>query len=135
MVMNLYAVRLVPQQDLKQALVRWVDKNAVEAGCILTAVGSLSRATLRFAGQSEATVLEQPFEVISLSGTLAKGGVHLHLAIADASGQMRGGHLMDGCLIRTTAEIVIGDLNQFAFSRVFDRQTGYRELTIERLMS
>lgn len=132
--MNLYALRLSPGNDLKQMLNDLVDKNGLEAGCIITAVGSLTQAALRFAGQSETTVLTRPFEILSLSGTLSGHGLHLHMAIADGSGQTLGGHVMAGCLIRTTAEIVVGDLQQFVFRRVPDDQTGFRELVIDRLM-
>ncbi|MEO0537919.1 MAG: PPC domain-containing DNA-binding protein [Cyanobacteria bacterium P01_A01_bin.123] len=133
--MNLYALRLSPGDDLRLALSDLVDKNGLEAGCVITAVGSLSQAALRFAEQTETTVLTRPFEILSLSGTLSVHGLHLHMAIADGEGQTLGGHMMTGCLIRTTAEIVIGDLDQFVFRRVLDTQTGYRELNIDQFSS
>ncbi|MGF1460657.1 MAG: hypothetical protein ACFBSG_16730 [Leptolyngbyaceae cyanobacterium] len=37
---------------------------------------------------------------------------------------------MPGCLIYTTAEIVVGVLSGVQFHRQIDEQTGYRELTI-----
>lgn len=133
--MNLYALRLSPGDDLKLSLSDLVDKNGLEAGCIITAVGSLSQAALRFAGQTETTVMPRMFEIVSLAGTLSGHGLHLHMAIADGDGHMLGGHVMPGCLIRTTAEIVVGDLEQFVFKRTLDAQTGHRELTVDRLMS
>jgi predicted DNA-binding protein with PD1-like motif len=68
-----------------------------------------------------------------LVGTLSLEGIHLHLAIADAQGHTRGGHLMPGCLIHTTAEIAIVGLDGVRFRRLPDEQTGYRELVIEPL--
>ncbi|MBD0267145.1 MAG: DNA-binding protein [Cyanobacteria bacterium Co-bin8] len=129
----MHALRLVPGQDLKQALGELAQAHEIQAGIILTAVGSLRQAALRFAGQSEATVLLGPFELVSLVGTLSVEGLHLHGAIADAQGHTLGGHIMEGCLIYTTAEIVVGEVSQTAFRRQVDACTGYRELVIEAL--
>jgi predicted DNA-binding protein with PD1-like motif len=42
-----------------------------------------------------------------------------------------GGHLVRGCIVNTTAELVIGDLPEVEFHRRLDPATGYRELSIE----
>ncbi len=49
------------------------------------------------------------FEIVSLTGTLAESGSHLHAAISDNIGNIIGGHLKKGSIIYTTAEIVIGN--------------------------
>lgn len=128
-------MRLPPGADLKQSLQGFAQQHAIAAGVIVTAVGSLHQASLRFASQDQATLLTGRFEIVSLVGTLSVAGVHLHLAIADREGQVRGGHLMPGCLIYTTAEIVVGALAELTFTRVLDAQTGYRELAIAPLSS
>ncbi|MEM1279927.1 MAG: PPC domain-containing DNA-binding protein [Cyanobacteria bacterium P01_D01_bin.6] len=128
-----YCWRLSPGADLKQSLQAFAESYAVTAGCILTTVGSLQQASLRFAGQDSATVLTDRFEIVSLVGTLSRSGMHLHLAIADSQGQTLGGHVMPGCLIYTTAEIVVGILPELTFQRQLDDQTGYRELAITDL--
>ncbi len=48
---------------------------AEQAGCVLSAVGSLSVAQLRFAGAAEGTTLHGDLEILSLAGTLAPNGV------------------------------------------------------------
>ncbi|MBD0336813.1 MAG: DNA-binding protein [Cyanobacteria bacterium Co-bin13] len=131
----MHALRLVPGQDLKQTLGELAQVRQIRAGIILTAVGSLRQAALRFAGQPETTVLAGPFELVSLVGTLSVEGLHLHGAIADSQGRMLGGHIMDGCLIYTTAEIVVGEVPQTLFRRQVDPYTGYRELVIEAIDS
>lgn len=127
----MYALRLLPGQDLKQALREFSEDKQLQAGIILTAVGSLHQATLRFAGQNEATLLAGPFEIVSLAGTLSVHGMHLHGAIANAQGRTLGGHIMEGCLIHTTAEIAIAEVPQVVFRREPDPQTGYCELVIQ----
>ena len=101
-----------------------------QAGCVISAVGSLSVAQLRLAGAAEATAIHGELEILSLSGTLSPDGAHLHIAIADGSGAVIGGHLCAGSLVRTTAELVIGLLPDWQFSRELDPATGYPELRI-----
>ncbi|HEY9738403.1 MAG TPA: PPC domain-containing DNA-binding protein [Trichocoleus sp.] len=124
----LHPLRLGPGQDLKQALSDHAQQQSIQAGAIVTAVGSLQQAALRFAAQAEATVLQGPFELVSLVGTLSVYGLHLHCAIADSTGRTAGGHVMPGCLIYTTAEIVMAEVPEVVFQRRLDAQTGYREL-------
>jgi len=126
------AIRLAPFQDLRNSLDSLVNVHQIEAGCILSCAGSLRQAAIRFADQNEATVLSDKFEIVSLSGTLSKNGSHLHIAISDGTGKTIGGHLMEGCLIYTTAEIVIGILPELKFLREYDQASGYRELVIYR---
>ncbi len=128
--MKVFALRLKPDQDLRQNLKNFAKEKNIKAGFILTAIGSLKQATIRFANQSISTVLNDKFEIISLNGTLATTGIHLHIAIADKEGKILAGHLDDGCLIYTTAEIVIGASEEFTFIRTIDKQTGYKELEI-----
>lgn len=131
--MRTIALRLHPGDDLRQCLTQFAHDRQLQAGCVLTAIGSLHPATLRFANQPDATTLDDWFEVITLAGTLSVHGVHLHMAIANQRGEMLGGHLMDGCLIYTTAEIVIAELAGVVFERAIDYQTGFLELNISPL--
>jgi predicted DNA-binding protein with PD1-like motif len=129
--MKIFALRLKPNQDLKESLKNFVISNNIEAGFILTTVGSLKQATLRFANQNDSKVLQDKFEIVSLVGTLSTHGIHLHISISDKDGKTIGGHLEKGCLIYTTAEIVIGVSENFIFLRKVDENTGYKELEIQ----
>ena len=104
----------------------------MRAGFILTAVGSMQNATIRLADQKEPTTFAGKFEIVSLVGTMGQDGIHLHISIADSDGKTIGGHLVDGCLIYTTAEIVIGEAQGLTFSREQNEQTGFKELKIRR---
>ncbi len=131
--MNITALRLQPQQDLKAELETFVQSKEIEAACIVTCVGSLTQAVLRFAGQPDGTLLEGKFEIVSLTGVMSRHGSHYHMAIADPTGRTLGGHVMPGCLIYTTAEIIIGILPHLSFRRELDPVTTYRELAIESI--
>jgi predicted DNA-binding protein with PD1-like motif len=98
---------------------------------VLTCVGSLTRAVLRFANQEEAVTLEGYFEIVSLTGVFSQEGGHYHIAIADGEGRTYGAHLMYGSAVYTTAEIVLANLDNVRFARAFDPQTGYPELDIQ----
>jgi predicted DNA-binding protein with PD1-like motif len=125
------ALRLLPQADLKLSLANLVEEQSIQAGFILTCVGSLSRASLRLAGASQTVIFNESFEIVSLVGTLCRDGLHLHISLSREDGSTIGGHLMDGSLIRTTAELVIGDLKSYHFSRKLDSDTSYKELVTE----
>ena len=129
--MKIFATRLKPNQDLKESLKSFVQQNNIQSGFILTAVGSLKQATLRFANRDNAQVFNERFEIVSLVGTLSIHGIHLHISLSDKNGKTIGGHLVDGCIIYTTAEIVIGVSEDFIFVRTVDETTGYKELEIQ----
>lgn len=130
--MKTFPLRLHPGEDLKQSLVALAEKNEIRAGLILTCVGSLTRAALRLADQPETSFFEGKFEIVSLVGTLGPDGPHLHISVSDPAGQTLGGHLQEGSLIYTTAEIVLADLEDWVFLREIDPQTSYDELVPKR---
>ena len=126
-----HALRLVPGQDLSLALKEWTIANNIQAAAIVTCVGSLSQSHLRLANRDSGSRFHQKMEILALSGTLSPDGPHLHVSLADGDGRCIGGHILDGCLVHTTAEIVICELPGIQFSRQFDEKTGYRELKIQ----
>lgn len=128
--MQIHAIRLTPGQDLKLALSAYAVEHAIAAAWIITCVGSLTEYHLRFANQQQGTVKTGFFEILSLSGTLSIHGSHLHTAVADSEGRVTGGHLLEGCRIYTTAEIVIGESSELVFRREDDVVTGWKELVI-----
>ena len=129
--MTAHAFRLHPGDDLKQSILAFAAAQPIRAGCVVTCVGSLRRAVLRFADRREGTELPgNRYEIVSLVGTVGEGGAHLHIALSDGDGRMVGGHLLDGCLVYTTAEIVLAELPGLVFRRERDPATGFRELEI-----
>ena len=128
--MKVVPLRLKPGDDLRRTLEAWLGEQQEQAGCVISAVGSLSLAQLRLAGATQATAIHGELEIVSLSGTLSPDGIHLHIAIADSSGTVIGGHLCAGSLVRTTAELVIGLLPEWRFRRELEPVTGYTELQI-----
>jgi predicted DNA-binding protein with PD1-like motif len=88
--MKIFAIRLKPDQDLKESLRIFVKQNDIQSGFILTAVGSLKQATLRFANQNNSQLFEERFEIVSLVGTLSIHGIHLHISLSDKTAKPSG---------------------------------------------
>ncbi len=127
-----HALRLRPGDDLRDALLAYVAQHQIKAGAVLTCVGSLTVATLRLANQEGPTEYRGHFEIVSLVGTLSStGGAHLHLSVSDSTGRTLGGHLLAGCRVYTTAEIVLAELPELEFVRETDPTFGYKELVVK----
>ncbi|MCK5632884.1 DNA-binding protein [bacterium] len=130
--MKTYAVRLLPDQDLMKELEKIVVKNNIKAGFIISCLGSLKKAHLRMPGGKTFQHFEGLFEILCLNGTLSVNGSHLHVAMSVfPEGNVLGGHVLEeGCIINTTAEIVIGELDSVEFTRKLDERTGFNELKV-----
>ena len=129
---KVHILRLQPFEDLRQALKAFASDKNLKAGFVVSGMGSLTVASLRFASAKETTILNGPFEIVSLSGSLFCEGVHLHMSVSDGKGQVFGGHLMDGSLVRTTAELILQSYPDVSMTRSLDQQTGFLELDFLR---
>ena len=127
---SIHAFRLKPGQDLRKEIELYVKENNIGAGWISACVGSLSRYALRFANQDQPNMGSGHFEIVSITGTVSTNGSHIHVSISDETGKTIGGHLLEGAIIYTTAEIVIQSSSEFSFIRAKDGTTPWEELQI-----
>ncbi len=127
----MHAFRILPGEDLKVQIEKKVQQNGWNAVAVVSAVGSLNEAKIRFANRKDASEISGKLEIVSLSGTLGSGGSHLHISVSDSSGHTLGGHLTEGCSVYTTAEIVLAVLKDIDFRREPDSTYGYRELKVK----
>jgi len=107
--MRTLPLKLGPGSDLRRSL----EQLAIEQGAsgfVLGVVGNLSRAAFQCAGRSAPTILEGDLEIITLQGTVAPDGVHLHLSLSDSDCQVWGGHLEPGTLVLKGADLLVGFL-------------------------
>ena len=132
--MKTFPIRLTPGQDLRAALEAAVQSQNCRAAFVLSCIGSLSTAGIRLAGAAQPTRLTESMEILTLSGTVAVDGgktaSHMHMAISTATGQVLGGHVATGCIVLTTAEVLLALLPDWQFTREPDAETGYDELVI-----
>ena len=128
--MKTLPLRLCPGDDLRAALDAALASTGAEAAFVVSGIGSLREARVRFAGREAAHHVVGDLEILTLSGTLGRDGSHLHASLADADGRVFGGHVAPGCVVRTTAEILVVVLDEVRFAREADPRTGYAELAI-----
>ena len=127
-----HAIRLKPGEDLRTSIQAFVKANDIKAGWISACAGSLINYNIRFANQPDGNKGSGHFEIVSLTGTLSINGSHIHISVSDNTGKTIGGHLLDGCIIYTTAEIIIGQSKNLVFKREKDGTTPWEELQIEK---
>jgi len=129
--MKIYTFRLKPDQDLFDSIEAFVADKKIEAGCVLSAVGSLTHATLRLANRDYYNEYEGHFEIVSMTGTVATSGSHIHVSISDGDGVTLGGHLVSGSKIYTTAEIILAVFDDVIYKReLLENDSGYEELVV-----
>jgi len=130
--MQTFTFRLKSGQDLFNEIEAAVTERNIEAGCVLSAVGSLTHATLRLANRDDYSDYEGPFEIVSMTGTVSVHGSHLHISISDGDGRTIGGHLVAGCQIYTTTEMVLAIFEDVVYMREYAEDSGYEELVVKK---
>eukprot|EP00306_Pavlova_sp_CCMP459_P011206 CAMPEP_0185184398 /NCGR_PEP_ID=MMETSP1140-20130426/2560_1 /TAXON_ID=298111 /ORGANISM="Pavlova sp., Strain CCMP459" /LENGTH=191 /DNA_ID=CAMNT_0027750467 /DNA_START=65 /DNA_END=640 /DNA_ORIENTATION=+ len=137
--MGVHVLRLQPGDDIVASLRMFAQEREINAGCVLSCVGSTSRTTLRPAGLDIGRVFGgegagETFEIVSLVGTFSADAHNLHMAVSGKDCTTYGGCVLFGCTVHTTAEIVVGEVQgRTRFIREKDDMTGYKELRIEQL--
>ena len=128
--METLPLRLSPGMDLREALEAAMATRLCRAAFVMSGIGSLRCARLRRAGNPEPDSLDGDLEILTLAGTISPDGSHLHMSVADAQGRVSGGHVAHGCVVRTTAEVLLLLLPEWSFTRELDPATGFAELVI-----
>lgn len=131
--MKEHIMKLMPGEDLIIALDKYCKKFEIEAAFIGTVVGSLQKVVFRKGHNQSVQELKGPFEIVSCVGTLSKNGMHIHLSVSDDNFQVYGGHVVSGCLVQSTAEIVIVAMENHQLSRMKGEMTDFKELRIQEI--
>ena len=127
-----HAIRLVRGNDLKKEIINYCKNNNIDAGVIISAVGCINHLHIRLAEAKNYIDNDAHYEIVSITGTVSKDDVHIHISVSDNTGTTIGGHLKDGTIVDTTCEVVIYELKDYIFTREFDKSTGYDELVVKK---
>ena len=128
--MKEHVFRLRRGEDLRVALENYAQENKIGAAVILSCVGCVSEARIRDASGKTVRHIPKHCEIVSATGTVSRQRLHVHISLSNEDMHTFGGHLAYGCIINTTAEIVLLELESCQFGSEFDPQTGYQELAI-----
>ena len=131
--MKTYVVLLRRGMDLLQSIEKYCKDNQIKAGVILSGVGCVTKGRVRDASGVTIVDIDEPMEIVSLMGTVSEKRCHLHVSFSKEDLTVIGGHLVIGCIINTTCELVIGELENCVFDVTFDEETGYDELIVKSL--
>ena len=120
--------RLMENEDLLDSITSVAVEAKVSAGFFFL-IGTLKTAKLGFfhEGKYNAIEMKQPLEIVSCLGNISiKDGkvfAHAHAAVSDGEGRVLGGHVMSGCIIGVTGELVLVEAANISLTREFDRKT------------
>ncbi|TFG34964.1 DNA-binding protein [Candidatus Thorarchaeota archaeon] len=128
-------VRLEPGEDILKSIVRAVNEHSISSG-YLSLIGAVSSVHLgyfdRDANVYRDFTIHEDLEIVSCVGNVSKHNgdnvVHAHVVASNEKGQCYGGHLMEGCTVSVTIEIVITEIPLMV--RCLDEATGLNLLDL-----
>jgi predicted DNA-binding protein with PD1-like motif/glutaredoxin len=124
--MRAVPLHLEAGRDLHRSLAALATSHQAE-GYVLSVVGNLSQAAFQCPGQAGPTLVRGELEIITLQGTIAPSGVHLHLSLSDGNCQVWGGHLEPGTLVLKGADVLVGLLRERAAPAVQPAERAVRQ--------
>ncbi len=130
--------KIEPGEDISDTIERVVRDNGVLAGQ-LSLIGAVSRVRVGYFDVSQRryheNVIERGLEVVSCMGNISRleDGtpiVHAHIVVADENGVCYGGHMMSGCRVSVTAELMIMEFDE-TLTRKRDERSGLNLLYLQ----
>lgn len=93
-------------------------------------IGTLKEARLGFYrhGRYEPVHIREPVEIVSCMGSISLDGeeevvAHAHISVSNEEGEVLGGHLLPGCIVSVTAEMVLVEAVNANLRRKFDEKS------------
>ena len=130
------AVRLKPGTDVLLGLQEACERNGINNGVILSAIGSLQDPhfcnpvelpTKAGYGYGEVLHLTGPIELTNASGIICHDdegntNLHVHMTLTDRHGNAHGGHLVEGTKVLLTVDVIIAEIEGVVMGRKFDEE-------------
>jgi len=121
--------RLFENEDLLESISDTAKKTKVNAGFFIL-IGTLKKANLGFYRQGiyEPVEIDEPVEIVSCMGNISLKEekdlvVHAHISVSDEKGRVLGGHVLPGCIVAATAELMLVEAVDVKLQRKFDEKT------------
>ena len=130
------AGRLKPGTDVLLGLQEACERNGINNGVILSAIGSLQDPhfcnpvelpTKAGYGYGETLHLTGPIELTSASGIICHDdegntNLHVHMTVTDRHGNAHGGHLVEGTKVLLTVDVILAEIEGLVMGRKFDEE-------------
>lgn len=120
---DIYCIRLIHKEDFLEQLMKLANDHNMENAIILNGVGMLKNAQIGYYDNGEYLTknITAPAELVSTNGNMFINSEgmpewHIHVALAEKSHNMIGGHLLGG-MVWNTAEIFIQTISEAKFIR------------------
>jgi len=120
--------RLFEGEDLLETINLVAAKSHVTVGFFIL-IGTLKKANLGFykLGKYEIIKVAGPLEIVSCIGNIAlkekKPFAHAHISVSNEKGEVLGGHVLSGCTIAATGELVLIEAADTRLLRKLDEKT------------
>ena len=131
--MRCICTRLHGGDDIMLSIKDLCKTEHIRAGVILSGVGCVLHTRLRDAGGVNIHEIAEHMEIVSMTGTVSENRCHIHISLSKEDLSTIGGHMTEGCIVNTTCELVIGELEGTQIVEEFDVKTGYGEAVFKRL--
>ena len=133
---RLIALRLKPGTDVLLGLQEACERNGINNGVILSAIGSLNGVqycnpvelpTKAGYGYGEILHLTGPIELTNASGIICHDddgntNLHDHISLSDRHGNAHGGHLVEGTKVLLTVDVILAEIEGLVMGRKFDEE-------------
>lgn len=128
--MRTHAFRLTRGQDLREGIEAYLHAHAIEAAAVVACVAASPARGCATPAANGFGRFARPWKSCrSPARSPYTAPICISPCPARTSGAV-GGHLVCGCIVNTTAEVVLLELEDCVFLPRFDPQTGYHELHI-----
>jgi len=120
--------RLSEGEDLLETVTHVAEKSHITAGFFIL-IGTLKKAKLGFyhQGKYEIIKIDSPIEIVSCMGNISlkenKPFAHAHISVSNDKGGVMGGHVMPGCTVAATGELVLIEAADARLHRKLDKKT------------
>lgn len=125
---KLLFARLLEDEDLLNTITHVAEKANVSVGLFFL-IGTLKQVKMGFylEGKYKTIEMYRPLEIVSCMGNVSvkekKILAHAHIAVSDDKGRVFGGHVMPGCIIAATGELVLIEAVNIELLRKFEEKT------------
>lgn len=120
--------RLFEDEDLLEAIAQTAEKSGIKAGFFVL-IGTLKKAKMGFfhQGRYQPINMAELLEIVSCIGNISlkegKLHVHAHIAVSNIKGEVFGGHVLPGCTIAATGELILVEAVDVNLVRELDEKT------------